>query len=234
MRSRFVFGGLDFFKVFGGIALLCAALLSVTRAQTINAGAFPDAPDDQTGYFFQLLSVANNSSTNYPGLRILVLDIPEDTPTNMVRVANAHGLTNLSATVTNVPFFDFGPIAAGQSVPCLVEWYVANRYQFPSARFQAIVMETPLVLLPTTILVTNNATRVVDGKFFAEFKSEEGRAYFIQYNSALTATNGWKTSMPPVRGNGTTVQWVDTGPPRTESAPSATTQRFYRVVVVPE
>jgi hypothetical protein len=152
----------------------------------------------------------------------------------MIRVANAHGLTNLSATVTNVPYFDFGPVTAGQSVPFLIEWYIANRVQKPSPSFQAIVMPTPTIVLPTTILVTNNATRVVDGKFFAEFKSQEGRAYYIQYNSSLTATNGWITSIPPVRGSGQTVQWVDTGPPRTESVPSATTQRFYRVVVVPE
>jgi hypothetical protein len=235
MRSRVVFWGRDFYKVsIGGIALLCAVLLATTRAQTIAAGGIPNMPDDQTGYFFQLLSIANNSGTNYPGLRVLVLNIPVDTPTNMIRVANAHGLTNLSATVTNVPYFDFGPIAAGQAFPCLVEWYIANRVQKPSPSFQAIVMPTPVVVLPTTVLVTNNATRVVDGKFFAEFKSQEDRAYYIQYNSSLTATNDWKTSMPPVRGTGSTVQWVDTGPPRTESAPTATTQRFYRVVVVPQ
>jgi len=237
MRSRVVLWGEDFCRckqLFCGIALLCALLYGSARAQTISAGGIPDMPDDQTGYFFQLLSVANNSGTNYPGLRVLVLDIPVDTPTNMIRVANAHGLTNLSATVTNVPYFDFGPVTAGQSVPFLIEWYIANRVQKPSPSFQAIVMPTPTIVLPTTILVTNNATRVVDGKFFAEFKSQEGRAYYIQYNSSLTATNGWITSMPPVRGSGQTVQWVDTGPPRTESVPSATTQRFYRVVVVPE
>jgi hypothetical protein len=238
MRSRVVVSGRDFHwckLLFGGIAvLLCATLLQNVRAQSVNAGGIPDMPDDQTGYFFQFLSVANNSATNYPGLRVLVRDIPADTPTNMIRVANAHGLTNLSATITNVPYFDFGPITAGQSVPFLVEWYIANRVQKPSPTFQTIVMPTPVFVVPTTMLVTNNATRVVEGKFFAEFKSEEGRAYYIQYNSALTATNNWKTSLPPVRGSGATVQWVDTGPPRTESLPTATTQRFYRVIVVPE
>jgi hypothetical protein len=167
-------------------------------------------------------------------LRVLVRDLPVDTETNMVRVANAHGLTNLSETITNVPFFDFGPITAGQTVPFQVEFYIANRLTKPSPTFQAIVMPTPVVVLPTTMLVTNNATRIVDGKFFAEFKSQEGRAYYIEYNSSLTATNGWKVSMPPVRGTGATVQWSDTGPPRTESLPTSTTQRFYRVVVVPE
>jgi hypothetical protein len=234
MRSCLVWRDRGFFRCrfSGGIALLCASWLATTQAQTISAGAIANTPDDQTGYFFQLLSVQNNSGTNYPGLRVLVRDMPADTETNIVRVANAHGLTNLSATITNVPYFDFGPISAGQTVPFQIEWYIANRRTLPSPSFQAIVMETPLVVLPATLIVTNNATRIVEGKFFAEFKSEEGRAYYIQYNSSLTASNNWKTSMPPVRGTGATVQWVDTGPPRTESVPLATTQRFYRVLVV--
>ena len=222
-RARFCF-----------LLLAFAVIGCQSRGQSVTAGPIPDAPDDQTGYFFQLLSVKNNSGTNYPGLRVLVRDLPVDTETNMVRVANAHGLTNLSETITNVPLFDFGPISAGQTVPFQVEYYIANRLTKPSPTFQTIVMPTPIVVLPTTVLVTNNATRIVDGKFFAEFKSEEGRAYYIEYNSSLTASNGWKVSNPPVRGTGATVQWSDTGPPRTESLPTEATQRFYRVVVVPE
>jgi hypothetical protein len=216
------------------VGTISAALLGNARAQTIAAGPFPTTPDDQTGYFFQLVSINNSSGTNYPGLRVLVRDMPVDLETNIVRVANAHGLTNLSTTITNVPYFDFGPITPGQSVDFQVEFYISNRRTLPSPTYQAIVMPTPVTILPTTILVTNNATRIVEGKFFAEFKSQEGRAYYIQYNSSLTATNDWKTSMPPVRGTGTTVQWSDTGPPRTESKPMDTTQRFYRVVVIPE
>ena len=234
MRSCVVWRGRDFFWWSGGMALLCAVLFGTiqAQAQTIAAGAIANTPDDQTGYFFQLLSVRNNSANNYPGLRVLVRDMPADTETNIVRVANAHSLTNLSATITNVPYFDFGPISAGQTIPFQIEWYIANRRTLPSPSFQANVMETPLVVLPATLIVTNNATRIVEGKFFAEFKSEEGRAYYIQYNSSLIASNDWKTSMPPVRGTGATVQWVDTGPPRTESVPLAATQRFYRVLVV--
>lgn len=239
MRRSVVAGGRDFFwwklgKLFAFVLLFWAATARVTEGQVINAGGVPSTPDDQTGYFFQLLSVKNNSATNYPGLRVLVRDLPADTETNTVRVANAHGLTNLSATITNVPYFDFGPITAGQTVDFLVELYVANRITLPSPTYQAIVMQTPAILLPATILVTNNATRIVEGHFFAEFKSKEDQAYYIQYNSDLTATNGWKTSMPPVRGTGSTVQWSDLGPPLTESKPSETTQRFYRVVVVPQ
>lgn len=230
MRSRFVLWGRDFFWC---VLVATFAAIGGARAQTITAGTIGNV-DDQTGYFLQSLSVRNNSATNYPGLRILVHGIPEDTQTNKIRVANAHGLTNLSEIVTNVPYFDFGPITAGQTVPFVVEWYIANRLTKLSPTFQAIVMETPVFVVPTTILVTNNATRIVEGKFFAEFKSQEGSAYYIQYNSTLTATNDWKTSLPPVRGTGTQVQWVDTGPPRTESVPTSTTQRFYRVLVVPE
>lgn len=224
---------MDFFVHAVAAVILLACGLS-TVGQTVTTGAFPAVPDDQTGYFVQTVSINNSSGADYPGLRVLVRDLPADIATNVVRIANAHGLTNLSATITNVPFFDFGPLAAGATLDFISEVYVMNRRTLPSPRYEAIVTPTFSLIIPPTLLVTNNATRIVDGKFFAEFKSEEGRAYFIQYNSSLIATNGWITSFPPVRGTGSVVQWSDTGPPRTESKPTDAPRRFYRVVVVPQ
>lgn len=194
----------------------------------LSAGPFPGAPDTQTGYFLQVVTLANPSPTNYPGVRVFVRDLPADLETNIVRVANAHGVSN------NIPYFDFGTVPSGANVEFAVEYYVQNRRNLPSPRYEAgVLAAAPVVLLPTAFLVNTNATRMVEGRFFAEFKTEEGRAYYIQYNSSVTATNGWKTSMPPVRGTGSFVQWSDTGPPRTESKPTEVPSRFYRVVVLP-
>src|SRR5690349_10276803 len=59
--------------------------------------------DEQTGYFPQPLRVTNPGTTAYPGLRVLIGNLPLDTATNVVRVANAHGTTN------KIPFFEYGP-----------------------------------------------------------------------------------------------------------------------------
>jgi len=184
--------------------------------------------DPQTGLFPQVVTVNNASGTNFPGLRVLVYDLPADLETNMVRVANAHGLSN------NIPYFDIGTVLAGTSMQFTVEFYISNRRNKPAPRYEATVMPgPPIVIPPTSFLVNTNATRIVDGKFFAEFPTENNRTYFIQYNSDITVTNGWKTSLPGLRGTGGTVLWQDTGPPRTESLPLQTTSRFYRIVVLP-
>lgn len=212
-------------------AVLWPLLISTASAQdpTLGAGAFPDNPDPQTGYFLQVVTLVNPSPTNYPGVRVFVRDLPADLETNIVRVANAHGITT-----DNIPYFDFGTVPSGASVDFAVEFYIQNRRNKPAPRYEAITLAAPpVLLLPTAFLVNTNATRMVEGKFFAEFKTEEGRAYYIQYNSSVTATNGWTTSMPPVRGTGSFVQWSDTGPPRTESKPTESPSRFYRVVVLP-
>ena len=63
-------------------------------------------------------------------------------------------------------------------------------------------------------------------KFYLEFPSKENVNYYIQYRDDVNAP--WKTSPTPVRGTGKIVNWLDEGPPNTESPPSE--KRFYRVL----
>ncbi len=210
-------------------AMLFAALAGRAQDPAVAPEPFPAAADDQTGYFLHVVKITNPSGSAYPGIRVLVRDLPADTETNIVRVANAHGLTN------NIPFFDFGAIAAGGAVDLTVAYYIRNRRTTPAPRYEATVHGgIPQLVLPTTLLVTNNATRYVEGKFFAEFKTQEGRAYFVQYNSSVTNQSGWKTALPAIRGTGSNVQWMDLGPPVTDSKPAAEGSRFYRVLALPQ
>jgi hypothetical protein len=66
--------------------------------------------------------------------------------------------------------------------------------------------------------------------FLLEFSTIAGRTYYIQYSSDL---NDWQTAQQPVAGNGSRVQWIDNGQPKTQSAPNETLHRFYRLFVVP-
>jgi uncharacterized ParB-like nuclease family protein len=69
--------------------------------------------------------------------------------------------------------------------------------------------------------------KMEDGGFLIEFNAEAGHSYRVEYSDDMRV---WKTSPAPIVGAGTQVQWVDRGPPWTESHPSSKTSRFYRVV----
>src|SRR5688500_10487873 len=94
--------------------LVCLCGLVLTASSSLAQPVFAPGPigavDLQTGYFPQPVRLTNPGPTNYPGVRVLVRDLPADTETNVVRVGNAHGLTNLTSTNLNVPYFDFGPL----------------------------------------------------------------------------------------------------------------------------
>jgi hypothetical protein len=60
--------------------------------------------------------------------------------------------------------------------------------------------------------------------------------YYMQYASNVSQLNNparVKTAFPPIRGTGSSVQWIDNGPPKTESPP-VSGSRFYRVLEVRE
>ena len=69
-----------------------------------------------------------------------------------------------------------------------------------------------------------------DGTFQLQFTTGCGGTYYVQYSDDLLL---WKTSAQPVAGNGALAQWVDSGPPSTDSLPSSQVVRFYRVVRTP-
>jgi hypothetical protein len=70
----------------------------------------------------------------------------------------------------------------------------------------------------------------VNSTFLVEFLTISNRLYSIQYSSNLRS---WKDAQPAVTGNGTRIQWIDNGEPKTESTPAATPARFYRVILLP-
>jgi hypothetical protein len=212
---------------------LAGAPLAAAGTITANsvAGAMSDRANRQSGYFTQPLTVSNPSALDLPGVRVYVRDLQSDSETNVVRLANGLGTNGLP--FVGVPYFDFGTIVAGSAVTFNVEFYVANRLPPKLPVYEAIVQAPTVLSLANAFVVNTNATRLTNGLFLATFKSERERQYYIQYNSSVTATNGWKTSLPGFVGSGDFVQWIDSGPPRTETHPTNTAMRFYRVLATP-
>lgn len=77
----------------------------------------------------------------------------------------------------------------------------------------------------------DKAVMLPEGNFLLEFFAARGRTYYVQYTSNIAAPD-WKTAEPAITGSCNLIQWIDNGPPTTESAPSTVNVRFYRVIVL--
>lgn len=87
------------------------------------------------------------------------------------------------------------------------------------------------VLCGTPVIYTEGALeRLEDGSIRLRFSSDLNRSYYIQYTDNLAE---WKTALPAVTGTGGIAEWLDDGPPKTESHPSTASARSYRVVFAP-
>jgi hypothetical protein len=172
----------------------------------------------QTGLYEQRVRVSNPTPITLPALRIYVLGLLPS-----VHVYNPSGTTN------GIPFVQYNsPLVPGGAVDLVIEYYITS----------SAVPTPSLVALPVpsndgggtvvdgTEVPINRVILRTDGSVLVEFATELNRIYYVQYNDSSV----WKTAMPAVAGNGTWIQWIDAGPPKTDSAPTAA--RAYRVLVV--
>jgi hypothetical protein len=72
--------------------------------------------------------------------------------------------------------------------------------------------------------------RLADGTCLIEFSAVPGQVYHIQYTEDL---HNWKTVVPSVTNDANRIQWIDNGPPKTDSFPGDKSIRVYRVITAP-
>jgi VCBS repeat-containing protein len=185
----------------------------------------------QTGLFEESVTVTNIGSTTAAAVRLLVTNINS---TNGVPRTNVY-LYNATGTNSGVPYVQYNaPLNPGQTVNFLLEFFVADRRPFTNSFIAQEVLPSPTG--------TNAASGVpidrefvdlrIPGspRFVIEFTSIPGRTYTILYSPSL---GNWKAATPSITANATKTQWYDDGPPKTDSQPLSTTNRFYRVLVAP-
>jgi uncharacterized repeat protein (TIGR01451 family) len=189
--------------------------LSLTNV-SIQAG--PIVFNPQTGLFQQTVQVNNLSGVTAAAVRVAVLDLP-----SIVELYNARGSTN------GAPYVEYDqPVATGSNVVFLLEYYESTRQPFVSTNFVATVVAAVVVPPPTgTYLQLDTAAFVSEGQLTIEFASVPGHTYVVQYSSDMQT---WLTATPPIVAKNTRTQWIDAGPPETESAPGSPGKRFYRIV----
>jgi hypothetical protein len=174
--------------------------------------------DPQVGLYQQSIVFSNLSGTAVTAVRVSVLDLP-----GSVVLYNATGSTN------GVPYVEYDQtVASPGGVTFQLEFYDATRQPFVSTNFAVTAVAAASPSAPTgTILQVDRVAFLGQGQPTIEFTSIPGHTYVVEYSSDMQT---WLPAAPPVVAQNTRTQWVDTGPPVTESAPGSLGQRFYRVV----
>ena len=130
-----------------------------------------------------------------------------------------------------VPLISVVGLKAGESRDLLLEFFSKTRTQ-PQPRYSiqlGTAVTNTVSLRNTQIPVMTNG--FVGGKVMLAFRTTTTNRYFIQYTDAagdFAVTNNVRVAQPPITGNGSWIQWIDQGPPKTEPLTNAT--RFYRVL----
>jgi hypothetical protein len=191
-----------------------------------TAGPLPARPDPQSGLFLQRLTLINAGAIKMDGVDVLVRGLTNDSLGKPIQLYNASGSTN------GVPFVHYGPLPAGGSAELIAEYYVPDRRTLPTPEYEPRIVPTRLYVASGGQVFAITTARFTNGVFILDFQTLEGREYFIQYVNDLNS-QAWQTAVPGILGTGSRVQWVDRGPPKTQSAPTNQTSRFYRGMLMP-
>lgn len=200
-------------------------VLDFVRPQFL-AAPLPARPDPQSGLFLQRLTLINPGAIKLDGVDVLVRGLTNDSLGKPIQLYNASGSTN------GVPFVYYGPLPAGGSAELTVEYYVPDRRTLPTPEYEPRIVPTRRYVASGGQVFAITTARFLNGVFILDFQTLAGREYFIQYVNDLNS-QAWQTAVPGILGTGSRVQWVDRGPPKTQSPPTSQTSRFYRGMLMP-
>ncbi len=194
----------------------------------------------QSGLFEQVLRVAYPGAGTLSNVDVLMSGIGVDSLTNQIRAYNSTGTRTFGpdagGIIKSAPYFSMGPLAGGQARDVTAEYYVSDHLTVPTPEYLLQVANRIVFTLPSSATPLNITTnRFVNGTFIIQFPTRTDYRYFVQYaptlNDLVNATTNSRVANPAVGGTGHDVQWIDNGPPKTESPPVAGS-RFYRVLEV--
>jgi hypothetical protein len=131
------------------------------------------------------------------------------------------------------PFAQINNLAPGETRTVTVEFYVTDHFTVPHPQYAVFLADPfPLIAPLNATPLTITAMRFTNGTFLVEFPTTLGNHYYIQYAPSTVSLTNAQTVLPPVTGTGSRVQWIDNGPPKTDSPPT-NGARFYQVLQSP-
>lgn len=208
----------DDFFVTNYIATLTVATNS---GQTLNY---------QNGLMEQTVLANNTSGSTAAAVRVVVTGLTNE-------LFNAYGTNNGSPFVT-CP----ANVAAGGGAQLRLQYFprtASSSFPFTNGQLHAYVVPASVLQYtpypPASYSTNLNISRLVrqsDGDVLIEFPSTLGSSYTIVYSDNVLFSNAM-IAAPAYIAPANRVQWLDYGPPATSSAPTNSTQRFYRVYLNP-
>jgi len=195
------------------IAYLDATLVVVTNSgQIINF---------QNGLIEQTVWLSNTGTNDIPAARLVVTGL-----TNQ--------LFNAVGTNGSSPFVYLSAnLAAGSGVGLTLQYNPRKSFPFTNGQLHAFAVPRPKwpparAVATSTNVNISRIVRLGNGQMVIEFPSTLGQAYTVVYSDEATFSNAM-IAPPTIIAPANRVQWIDYGPPTTESAPTNSTARFYRV-----
>ena len=177
--------------------------------------------DPLTDLFEETVRVTNPTYSTYDAVRVYVTNLQFNTT-----VYNSSGTTN------GIPYVEtYDSILPGSTADLVIEYFSPTRIMPNPGLWAELVApnagaSAALFGLPQRI---NRGIMLPNKTFMVEFLSTNS-TYSVQYSSDLI---NWKSALPAINGNGTWIQWIDNGEPKTESTPSSVKSRFYKVILLP-
>lgn len=195
----------------------------------------------QSGLMEQQLVISYAGSTTFTNVSIAADNIGFDSLTNQIVMYNSIGTTNIDTTgygdFVELPYADAGDYSPATQRLLTMEYYVTDRITVPAPVYHLGLGVQKISSLPAAATPLNITTnRYLNGTFVIQFPTIANYIYFVEYAQTLEdLINFGPTSRivdPPLTGTGYSIQWIDNGPPKTESHP-IDGMRFYRVVELP-
>ena len=180
----------------------------------------PITLNPQTGLFELRIQVSNGGPATPSSVMILVSGLAAN-----AKLYNATGITNGTPFVQSA-----SPLGIGSNVIFLLEFYVPTRVAPANLTFT--MQAGPPMIPPVVSGTIMNISRMIvlaNGSVLVEFSAIPGQVYAIQYSSDMVT---WRTAVPAITAPATRVQWIDAGPPKTDSSPAQQSARYYRVVLL--
>ena len=172
----------------------------------------------QSGLFEQRVTVRNFTGVLQDALRVLIRDLPDD-----VRLWNAAGKTD-----EGIPYIIIEQVLRPmESTEVTLEYSIPNRKATPTPSFLVESVPSDTQEIEGEILTVDVRGRLIDGDVLLEFRGQKDARYHVQYSGDMVR---WRTAFPAIEATGTSQQWIDNGPPKTSSAPSTGSMRYYRLV----
>jgi uncharacterized repeat protein (TIGR01451 family) len=192
---------------------VAATNLSVTVISAITLNL-------QTGLYEERVRVVNGGPGTPSWVRVLVSGL----------ASNAH-LWNATGKTNGVPYVQSNaPLGVGASVDLVLEYYVPTRVT--PKNLTLTVQGGPSVARPAIAAGPGGKPMMIQSASRAqfEFTAVPDQIYAVQYSRDLIT---WRTALPALVAATNRVQWMDAGPPMTDSNPKQQRARYYRIVLLP-